>query len=412
MRKKQYLSLWLLTLLCLPASADSLYPADATVEVGGVWYDVVVPGLTASVTHGTDKYAGSVTIASTIDYDGRTFRVTEIGESAFEGCTGLKSISLPATVTVIGEKAFKGCSGLEEAVLPQSLTDIGNEAFRECSSLASVDLPNSLHFIGEYAFQGCSSLSSICLPSFLYGLSKGAFADCTSLKDLLFSRAYAVQQVMIGEEAFARCTSLECVMIPWVAREIGSKAFADCSSLKKIYLGGIYENSRNKLSIVLKKEAFLNCLEISDVYLLYKGDDVISIPSDAFQGCYIEHATLHISNIYEPAYTDIFDMDHRAELLPTDMPTICATPVVSYKDGKLNISCATEGARLYYSVTGKSSESLPYNDRNFGPMELQRQYEITAWAAGGNADLPSETVAATISWNDNSQIDIQGLQNP
>ena len=32
--------------------------------------------------------------------------VTEIGESAFSGCTGLSSVVIPGSVTAIGEDAF------------------------------------------------------------------------------------------------------------------------------------------------------------------------------------------------------------------------------------------------------------------------------------------------------------------
>ena len=38
--------------------------------------------------------------------------VTEIAESAFEGKTNLKSISLPNSIVVIRKRAFYGCSGL------------------------------------------------------------------------------------------------------------------------------------------------------------------------------------------------------------------------------------------------------------------------------------------------------------
>ena len=38
--------------------------------------------------------------------------MTSIGESAFDSCTGLTSVTIPNSVTSIGESAFYGCSGL------------------------------------------------------------------------------------------------------------------------------------------------------------------------------------------------------------------------------------------------------------------------------------------------------------
>ena len=41
-----------------------------------------------------------------------------IGNSAFEGCSGLKSIKIPNTVKIICKDAFKDCVNLEEVEMP------------------------------------------------------------------------------------------------------------------------------------------------------------------------------------------------------------------------------------------------------------------------------------------------------
>ena len=43
---------------------------------------------------------------------------TEIGWSAFDGCTGLTSIVIPESVTEIDGRAFWGCTGLTRIVMP------------------------------------------------------------------------------------------------------------------------------------------------------------------------------------------------------------------------------------------------------------------------------------------------------
>lgn len=54
--------------------------------------------------------------------------VTEIPESAFEGCTSLETI-FASGVTKIGANAFKGCSSLATFTLDEYVTSLGNGAF-------------------------------------------------------------------------------------------------------------------------------------------------------------------------------------------------------------------------------------------------------------------------------------------
>ena len=89
--------------------------------------------------------------------------VTVIGESAFDGCSSLTSVTIPDSVTSIGDGAFYGCSSLTSVTIGNSVTSIGDEAFEGCSSLTSVTIPDSVTSIGNSAFEGCSSLLDVTL---------------------------------------------------------------------------------------------------------------------------------------------------------------------------------------------------------------------------------------------------------
>ncbi len=158
----KHLFKFLLLLLAL------LLPATATAYdfyVDGIYY--YINGSNATVTHyepGEEyihEYSGSVTIPTTVTYYGITFSVTSIGESAFDGCSGLTSVSIPNSVTSIGDHAFFYCSGLTSVTIPNSVTSLGFQAFGNCSGLTSVTIPNSVTSIGGYAFSYCSGLNDV-----------------------------------------------------------------------------------------------------------------------------------------------------------------------------------------------------------------------------------------------------------
>ena len=90
--KKQLLLLFL-ALLPLFASA---YDA----EIDGIYYNF--SGGKASVTYRdlyNNSYSGSVSIPSSVSYNGKTYSVTSIGVYAFYDCKGLTSIDIPNSVT-------------------------------------------------------------------------------------------------------------------------------------------------------------------------------------------------------------------------------------------------------------------------------------------------------------------------
>ena len=146
--KKQIISLIILALLPLVAHADS-------VEIDGIYYNLIPKGKVAEVTSNPNKYSGDVVIPETVEYNGVQCSVTSIGEKAFSSCWSMSNVNIPNSVTSIGDYAFSGCSGLTSVTIPNSVTSIGASAFSGCSGLTSVTIPNSVTSIENYAFQGC-----------------------------------------------------------------------------------------------------------------------------------------------------------------------------------------------------------------------------------------------------------------
>ena len=146
---------------------------------------------------------GAVTIPSALG--GKP--VTSIGNSAFSGCSGLTSVTIPNSVTSIGSSAFSGCSGLTSVTIPNRVTYIGGSAFSGCSGLASVTIPKSVTSIGEGAFSGCSGLEEITLP--FVGSKRGNTGSRESLFDYIFGsipsslrRVVVTDETVFGDGAF------------------------------------------------------------------------------------------------------------------------------------------------------------------------------------------------------------------
>jgi len=66
-------------------------------------------------------------------YNGLLYTVTTIGSSAFDGCTGLTSVTIPNSVTTIEWYAFCNCTGLTSVTIPNSVTSIEWFAFSGCT---------------------------------------------------------------------------------------------------------------------------------------------------------------------------------------------------------------------------------------------------------------------------------------
>ena len=121
-----------------------------------------------------------------------------IAASAFDGCTGLTSITIPSSVTSIGSCAFSGCLGLTSITIPNSVNSIGQQAFYCCSGLSSVTIPNSVISVGNSAFSGCTGLTSVTIPSSVTSIGDFAF-EC---ENLISVRVKIPTPLSIGEWTF------------------------------------------------------------------------------------------------------------------------------------------------------------------------------------------------------------------
>jgi len=227
-------------------------------EIDGIYYDF--SGTEATVTFfspGTQNssvYHGSVVIPSSVIYNGTTYRVTIIGDAAFQFCRDLTFVTIPNSVTRIGSTAFSDCSGLKSIAIPNSVTMIDGGAFSGCSGLISITIPNSVTMIGSGAFSGTAWYNTqpdglVYAGKFAYaykgtmpdnttvnikdgtlGIVENAFRGCSGLTAVTIPNSV----ISIGCSAFNRCSGLTSVNIPESATSIGMSAFEGCSGLTSV----------------------------------------------------------------------------------------------------------------------------------------------------------------------------------
>lgn len=153
-------------ILAIGSTYEEEEPTDSSVKVGDIYYKVDRETMTAEVI-GKKKeedsypYGYTLTIPSSITYDGLTFSVTSIGSHAFEGCYRLGRINIPNSLTSIGYGAFQCCEYLHDIIIPDAVTTIGDAVFIDCLFLQTITLGRSVTSIGRDPFTCCDSLREL-----------------------------------------------------------------------------------------------------------------------------------------------------------------------------------------------------------------------------------------------------------
>lgn len=208
--------------------------------------------------------------------------ITHLQDSVFENCISLKNVTVGPNLISIGNSCFKNCTSLNVFDFPVMKAgapnfNLGESAFESCTGLPSILLPENIKILNKKVFYNCINLKRITAEG-VTEIGEMALANCTSLAGYNSQRWIFFKKVQkVGVAAFENCTSLKEIYISTSSQiqTIGAYAFSNCTSL--VNLGQLDGNNRgpNNYTIDLfpynitkiGSYAFQNCTSIETVFL-------------------------------------------------------------------------------------------------------------------------------------------------
>ena len=291
----------------------------------GLTYTLNNANKTATVSSYDDSTPdGVIDIPDTVTSGGQSYKVTAIGEYAFNPfrtITKVSSVFIPATVTSIGRFAFRCCNSLatvtfaegsqlksigvsafsgtdpahprfKEIQIPVSVETIGTNAFHNCQDLESITLPASLETIESSAFSSCRKLSEIKLPASLKAIQSYVFDHCSSLETVFYYGSLEQWSKINTSNGFLGFSHPSLVMNDYTAQFIPVKDENDPDPPPKTvtitkYTGKestvILPSTINSWPVTkIGESAFQDNTTITSVTI---PDSVTEIGANAFAGC-------------------------------------------------------------------------------------------------------------------------------
>ena len=271
--------------------------------------------------------------------------------SIFDGCTSLKTITIPDGLDVIDPTHFEtcisalsapklesvtfakgtsticngllaNCPSLKSIDIPDSVKSIGASVFSDCEALESIDIPDSVKSIGSYAFSGCEALESVRLPeggceigSVFFSYNDGpkrygnVFQGCTSLTNLHIPKgitALSSENHYAWDYSMFSAPALKSVTFEDSVNALSASMFKNCEALEAVSIPNGVKT--------IPSYCFSNCKALTSLDI---PESVKTIEGCAFKGCGFASINLPdtVKAIHDGAFADC------ASLSTVNLPT-------------------------------------------------------------------------------------------
>lgn len=248
------------------------YGTKQGVVVGDMKYNVLSEqDRLVALTANTAKYSGDVVVPEKVTIDSKEYKVVEIGCYAFDGATGITSVSLPSTLLVVNNYAFRksslpsldlpaglrmlkeGCFAytlIPSVTVPNRIKRVENLVFSYCSNLTTASLGDSVEYLGNSAFGNCPKLREVNGGDKVTLIMESVFLNDTSLTTVSFPKIETIKGAAfrntavnftfpqslktIEMQGFMECRGLTQPVLPDTMDKIGATAFSSCPNMTKI----------------------------------------------------------------------------------------------------------------------------------------------------------------------------------
>lgn len=134
--------------------------------------------LSESIGALVDKMVVPTQVISTLNPVPTTVTIPEgydrVGDEAFAN-SSITNVNFPNSLTLIGESAFENCTNIATLTFNEGLLNIGKKAFMDLKSLTALNFPSTLKIIHDEAFRNCY-VYDLKFNAGLKFIGKGAFA--------------------------------------------------------------------------------------------------------------------------------------------------------------------------------------------------------------------------------------------
>ena len=162
---------------------------------------------------------GELIIPSTMEWEGHTWRVVGIAYGAFEDCTALTRLVIPASVEVLGRRMVLGCERLTDISVAEDNQwyRVENGVLRTATELlaypmtktsSTYRIPDGIGDIPASLFRGNVWLERVEIPAGVTSIDILAFRGCTGLRTVVCESTApsAIEDMAFDDDTYANAT--------------------------------------------------------------------------------------------------------------------------------------------------------------------------------------------------------------